>query len=837
MNDLQFAFRQLLKNPGFTTVTVLTLALGIGANTAIFTVINALTLRSLPVRDPEELVQITTRSRSSHVNDVFDYPFYELFRDNTRTLTGLFAATGIGNRDRLIVAADHTGASAEFVRGQVVSGNFFSVLGVPALLGRTLTIADDQPGNPQAALVISQGFWQRRFASDPSIIGRTVIFNDIPFTIVGVTPREFFGIQPGDNPDLWWPMQMMPQVDRDPAGRRLRHGYSTIRLMGRLAPNITRSRAEAELQLVFLRWLKEYAESRSSQWSADQRRSHFSQKLQLRPGHAGYTGLREQFHQPLLILMVIVAVVLMIACANVASLLLARAAARVREFSVRSALGAGRIRLIRQLLVESLLLAGLGGLFGLLLAQGGTRLLLHLMDLKTNLLSFNVAPDSRVLLFTVIVALLTGILFGLAPAFRSSRIDLASALKGSAGTVAGSATRQRLSQALVVTQVALCLVLLIGAGLFVRTLRNLQDMDMGFNRENLVQFSLDFTERLDGVRRTALYKELLARLETLPGVQSASVYNFGLLSGNSWTQRFLAEGQVASPDENLECHGMWAGPRFFETLGMKLISGRDFNAQDELPGGMTNLTAPRIAVINETMARRSFAGVDPLGRRIYSPNNPEKKLEIVGVVKDAKYRSLRQDAPPTIYVPFFQEATSSGAIFALRITGDTRAAMASLQNTVTEIDSAARVRSVKAMNDVVNNSVHRERMVAQLGSFFSLFALALACLGLYGVLSFAVVQRTREIGVRVALGARRRSILSLVIGQGVRLVLIGVLLGIGGALAATRLVSSLLFGVTATDPLTFIGVSFLLVIIAVLASWLPARQATKVDPMIALRYE
>ena len=837
MNDLRFAFRQVLKNPGFTAVAVLTLALGIGANTAIFTVINALMLRSLPVKKPDELVQVVTRSRSGQVDHSFDYPFYELLRDNTHNLAALFFAGGVGNKDRLIVSSDQASPTAEFVRAQIVSGNFFTALGVPAFLGRTFTPTDDQPGNAQPAIVISHGFWQRRFGGDSSIIGKIVSFNDVPFTIVGVTPPGFFGVQPGENPELWWPAQMSPQVDRDPAGRRLKQGYSSFRLFGRLGPGVDRSRAEAELRIVFQRWLQEYAERRASKWSASEQRSHFAQKLELQSGHAGYAAARQQFRRPLLILMVIVAVVLLIACANVASLLLARAAARTREFSVRSALGAGRLRLMRQLLTESLLLAAAGGLLGLLLAQSGTGMLLKFMDVENNPVSFDVAPDSRVLLFTATVALLTGLLFGLVPALRSSRTDLAAALKGTAGTVAGSPSRQRVNQALVVTQVALSLVLLIGAGLFVRTLRNLKVMDMGFNRENVVLFSLDFTERLDAARRTALYKELLTRLETLPGLRSASVYNFGLLSGNNWTDKFLAEGQVAGADEDLSCHGMCAGPRFFETLGITLISGRDFNVQDETPAGATNAAARRSAVINETLARRYFPGVDPLGKRIYSPRNPEKKYEIVGVVKDTKYRSLRQDPPPTLYVPFFHEAMSSGVIFALRTPQESRIALASLQNLVAELDRTARVRTARTMEDVVGDAMHQERVVAQLGSLFSVFAVALACLGLYGVLSFAVVQRTREIGIRIAVGAQKWDVLSLVVKQGFKLGLLGSVLGIVGALVTTRFVSSLLYGVTATDPVTFVGVSLLLIVVAVLASWIPAWRATRVDPMVALRYE
>jgi len=703
------------------------------------------------------------------------------------------------------------------------------------MLGRTITGDDDRPGNPQAIAVISHGFWRRRFGGDPSVVGKAVTFKELPFTIIGVMPAGFFGFQPGENPDLWWPLQMAPQIDRDPMGWRLQAGTSWLRLVGRLSSGVERRQAQLELGVIYERYRDEFAASRSAKWSADLRRRYFAQKFELRPAHAGWTLLRDQFRQPLLILMSVVAAVLLIACANVASLLLAQATARAREFSVRSALGAGRLRLVRQLLTESALLAACGGLFGLLFAQGGTRVLLALMRVEPNPISFSVTPDARVLLFTTGAALVTGILFGLAPALRSSRIDLASALKGAAGNIAGSASRQRLNQTLIITQVALSLVLLVGAGLFVQTLRNLKSMDMGFNRENVLQFDIDFVQRVESTQRTALYKDLLTRLEALPGIQAVSLYGFGLLSGNGWSDRVVGEGYVPTPDEDLICQGMWVGPRFFETLGIPILSGRDFAPHDERAAGVTN--APRVAVINQSMARRYFGDANPVGRRFYFPGQPERRFEIVGLVKDAKYRSLRQESPPTFYVPFFQDSSQEMTVTVR--TRDSRASItpANVQNVVGQVFAAARVQNFKTIEDVVNSSIHQERVVAQLGGFFSLLALALACLGLYGVLSFAVAQRTREIGVRVALGAQRWDLLSMVISKGLKLVLLGSVIGLAGAFAATRLVSNLLYGVTPADPVTFAGVVLLLVVVAALASWLPARRATKVDPMEALRHE
>jgi len=825
--DVRYGVRMLRKNPGFTAVVVVILAVGIGANTAIFTVINTVLLRSLPVENPDELVQIVVTSKSPRPNYTFSYPFYEQLRNGGRSLSGLFAAGCVGRRYRLLVP-NGGDAETEFVRAQTVSGNFFSVLGVPAILGRTITDEDDRPGNPQAVAVISYSFWQRRFGSDPSVVGKVITFDDAPFTIVGVTGPGFFGFQPGENPELWWPLQVSPQS--------LTERWNWLRLMGRLAPGVERRQAEAELAVVYQRYLDDFAAARGAKWTADERTGHFSQKLELWSGHAGWTELRDGLRQPLFILMAVVAGVLLIACANVASLLLARSAARQREFSMRSALGAGRLRIVRQLLVESLLLALLGGLLGFLFAQGGTRILPSVIQVPSDPISFRLGADARVLVFATAVSVLTGLLFGLPPAFRSSRIDLASALKGTAGSVAGSASRQRLHQSLIVAQVALSLVLLIGAGLFVRTLRNLKDLDAGFNRENLILFNLDFTQPLDASRWPALYRELLARLEALPGVRAASLFKTGYLSGEAWTTSVSAEGYVAAPGENLECAGVWVGPRFFETFGTALLSGREFGLRDERPVGPTNAIVPGTAIINHAMARRYFGNENPLGRRLFT-SNPEKKFEIVGVVPDAKYYSLREPSRPTFYLPFFQEPRDSWVNFALRTAGNPRTTMASLASVVQDLDRATRISDVRTMTDVVNASVHQERLIAQLGGFFSVSALVLACLGLYGVLSFAVVQRTREIGVRVALGAQKRNILVLVIGQGVKLALMGAVVGIGGALAATRLVSNLLFGVTPVDLPTFVGITLLLLAVTVLASWLPAGRAARIDPMVALRQE
>jgi predicted permease len=542
-----------------------------------------------------------------------------------------------------------------------------------------------------------------------------------------------------------------------------------------------------------------------------------------------------------MLLMAAVGLVLLIACANVASLLLARAAARRHEFTMRIALGAGRLRLVRQLLTESLLLAALGGGSGLLISQWGIQALLVFMRLQADPISFSVAPDARVLWFTLAATFLTGLLFGLGPALRGSRLDLATALKGAGGSVAGDAARQRFNQALVVAQVALSLALLIGAGLFVRTLQKLKATDAGFNRENVIVFNLDFTQN-PRQRRLQLYKELAARLEALPGVLAAGVTSDFVLARNRPADRIGMEGYEARPDEDLACYEFFVSPRFFEAMGMPILSGRGFEPQDErvpeapISGAHLYANTPLPAVINQSMARRYFGYANPLGRRFYSVIEPQQKYEIVGVVKDVRLKSLREPSPPAYYLPYIFDPGHDAA-FALRTISSPGSMAASLRQVAQEVDPTVRARDVRSLNDVVNTSLHQERVLSQLGGFLSLFALALACLGLYGVLSFSVAQRTREIGVRMALGAQRKDVLSLVVGRGLKLALLGLALGLAAAWAMTRFVANLLYGVTATDPVTFVGVSLLLLLVAGLASWLPARRATKLDPMTVLRHE
>jgi predicted permease len=832
MNDLGFALRMLRRNPGFTTVAVLTLALGIGANTAIFTLVNALLLRALPaVREPHQLFLVTDAGNAS-----LGYPLYEQFRDENKSFPGMFAADHIGKR-RLSVAGP-VGAEAEPVWAQAVSGNFFAVLGVGAAVGRTFTPQDDRAGDPQAVAVISHALWQRRFGLDPAVIGQRIMLDDVPFTVVGVTPQGFFGFEVGRSPDLWWPIQMYPQVKgKDREGLLADKGSWWLRVMGRLKPGVTVKQARAELDVMFQRMLTELA-AHYGLTGKERQRFLGGRRIELEPGVAGYTDLRQTFEKPLFILTVVTGAVLLVACANLAGLLLARGAARQRELTVRAALGAGRLALIRQLVTESLLLAVLGGLLGLLLAQWGVRLLATFLPGYGETVVLGLAPDLRILAFTFGVSALSGVCFGMAPAWQGSRFDLATAIKGEAGSLMGRKSGQFGNKVLVVTQIALSCCLLIGAGLFVQTVQRLKALDVGFNRENLMVFSLDLGKDYDEARRVSMHHEVYRRVESLPGVRSASFSTIRSLSGSEWgwgPGKVAMEGLSSSADEGLEVRGTGVGPRYFETMGIPLLRGRAFGPQDAASASapLTN-QARRPVIIDDTTARKLFGDGDPVGKLLRPIGRDWPPLEVIGVVKNVIHKDLRRGWRISIYG---LETQRPGEFFFVRTTGSPPAVAGGIRRIVRELDPKVEVADLRTMEQLVNEQLLRERTLSRLAGFFSLLALVLACLGLYGLLSYAVARRTPEIGVRMALGAQAGDVLSLVIRQGMALTLLGCLLGLVLALALTRLVSSLLYGVTATDPLTFALTVLLLVGVALAACWLPARRAAQVDPMVALRYE
>jgi predicted permease len=846
--DLRFGMRMLLKNPGFTVVTVITLALGIGANTAIFSLINTALLKTLPVKDPQRLVFFMVAGPQG-MGTGFSYPLLQQFNQNNRSFTGIIAAS---TPDRMRMAEPGTVGQIELVEAGRVSGNFFSELGVSAIAGRTLTEADDGPGGGQPVAVISYNYWKRRFGLDPGVIGRKITLDDFPFTVVGVAPPGFFGIEVGSNTDLWWPIRMTPQVI--PGDQSLNEGaHRWLYLMARLKPDVSVEQAQAEMNAVFRQQLNEIAPGRLADLTPAQRRNYFERNIKLEPGGAGFSWLRQRVKQPLLILLAVVGMVLFIACMNVANLLLARAASRRKEIAMRLALGAGRFRLIRQLLTESLLLAALGGAMGLLLAQWGARLLLVYLP-QEQTATFDLKPDAQILAFTLAVSLLTSLLFGLAPALGATRFDLTSTLKD---VVGAKAARARLTphKLLIVTQVALSLFLLVGAGLFVRSLRNLNSIDAGFDRQNVMLFSLNAPGGYTLAQRVNLYRQALERLESLPGARAASLASFSLLSGSGINSNIVVEGYANRPDEDMDCHRLWVGPKYFATMGIPLLQGRDFGPQELQPqGGLPaeqpaeNQTprpspapsAPIAAIINQTMARYFFRDENPLGRRFRVQNGPLQGIpvEVIGVIKDAKYYNLREQTPRTYYLSFFQRPREGEAgTMLLRSFADPASATTAIRRAVGEVDPQTQVVNLQTMNDMVDASLMQERFVAQLGGFFSLFALLLTAIGLYGLMSYATARRTQEIGIRIALGARTADVVRLVLREAMLLVSVGVVIGLGAAFAGARLVESILFRLSPNDPLTIALAALLMLIVAALACWVPVRRATKVDPIIALRSE
>jgi predicted permease len=834
--DLRYGARMMLKSKMFTLVAVLSLALGIGANTAIFSLINALMLRMLPVKNAEELALFSVAGPNvpSGVSYNCNYPLYEMFRGRAQSFIGVIAGAGVG-RARLL--APEPGAVAESVQQQRVSGNFFSVLGVNAVLGRTLTEADDNQANGQPGAVISFEYWRRRFGLDPQVVGRQVTVNNTALTIVGVAPPDFFGFEVGTRPELWWPIKALndPNLSRE--------GSNWIRVIGRLRPGVSVAQAQAEMEAIFQQQINDVA-ARSTSWTPTQQRNHFERHARLEAGGAGYTRLRQQFRQPLFILMAAVGLTLLIACVNVANLLLARAATRRKEIAVRLALGAGRFRLVRQLLTESVMFSLLGGVAGLLFARAFLRGLIRYLPQQTQT-ALDVALDMRVLAFTIVVSVITGLLFGLAPAWQATRLNLTASLKDQTGASA-SRSRLALNKTLVVTQVALSLFLLIGAGLFARSLWNLRTLDAGLDYENIVQFSIDPGGGYDARQRSDIYKQMLARLEALPGVQSATLLYFSLLSGDSGLRfNVSVPGYTQTPDENMQCSEMAVGTRFFETMKMPILAGRDFGLQDDRPptppnsqpGAFPSMAGapPLYAVINQAMARYFFGNENPVGRRFIVRG--DWQVEIIGVTKDAKYKDLREQPPRAYYLYYFQQPQREGVTFQLRAGGGTANYAATLGRLAREISPQAQVIGLRMMADVVNESLTQERFIAQLGSAFSLFALLLACVGLYGVMSYTVARRTNEIGVRMALGAQGADVVRMVMKETMLMVAIGMAIGLGAALATTRLIATLLFELSPYDPLTIATAALLMTVVAAFAGYLPARRASRVDPMTALRFE
>jgi predicted permease len=789
--DLRYGLRTLRKNPSFAATAILSLALGIGGNAAIFTAVNAVLLKMLPVRDPRQLALLRP----------VPYPAYELLRDQNSVFSSMLACAGIS-----------LAGSAGPIDGQLVSGSYFETLGVSAALGRGLTTADDLPSATPAA-VISYGYWQNRFAANPRALGQSISLNGIAFTIIGIAPPGFFGLELGNRPDVYVPLNLEPRLrpGSDALRARLRWWVTT---MGRLRPGVSERQAQADLDRIFPEFLRATVANVPLGGSENRTAAFLRERVVLEPGSKGLSKLRKQYAHPLLVLMGVVGLVLLIACANLANLLLSRSVAREREIALRIAVGAGRGRVIRQLLTESIALAALGGAAGLALAHWGIRLLPSL-DLRL---------DLRVVLFTASLSLLTGIVFSVLPALRASQIEIVPALKQVGRTPPLAAGRF-----LAVFQVALSIVLLVGAGLFVRTFQNLASVDFGFARSHTVLFSVNpGGSAFTGARLQNLYGELAARLAALPGVLSVSFSQASPLGGNDSTTTISEFGSTPAVHENSHAHRNIVSPGFFGTLGIHLLAGRDFTERDRE-------MAPNAAIVNETFARQFFGSRKPLGKTLgYGAGQRSGPVTIVGVVADSKYNDPREQCIPMVFLPYRQFPSIAGMTFELRTTSEPSALERSIRG---QVGRDLTIANITTIDRQIDESLRPERMIATLVSLFGLVALLLAAVGLFGVVNYSVARRTNEIGIRMAIGARPREMLQMVLREAVWLVVCGLAVGIPTALAAGRLTGSLLFGVTATDPYTLAAAIAVLLTAALIAAFLPAYRASRVDPLIALRHE
>jgi putative ABC transport system permease protein len=826
IQDLRYGIRMLAKSPGFTAVAVLTLALGIGANTAIFTLVNAVMLKSLPVAHPQQLVLL--RWESPHATtDSLPYPTFSELRDGNSNFAGMFAFHDLE-------LATSVEGKAGVAGGELVSGNFFSILGVSVAAGRTFTAEEDRTPGRNAVAIISYEYWRRQFGLDRSVVGKPITLNGVPFNIIGVAARGFDGVSLGDRQDIWIPMMMQAQVMD---GRSLLNDPNGwfFQIMARRKVGISDQQAEASLNVLYQRIARQESGVKLTPQAAQELTS---QRIVLLPASKGVSSFRDRFSKPLLLLMALVGLVLLVACANVANLVLARASVRQKEFALRAALGASRWRLLRQMLTESLLLAGLGGVTGFLLAVWGDNLLLSLPWNNGAPLPITLRPDATMLVFTASLALLTAALFGIAPAWNSAKLDLNSALKASGGRVAAGSdnrhTRWGLRGPLVICEVAISLVLMVGAGIFIRSLLKLMGASPGFDRNNVLLVWVDPT--LVGFRGNPLinvYERFADAMRTLPGVQSVSLSALPPMTRSQWLTGVFAEGRAPGANENTTARWNLVSPGYFRTLDIPLLLGRDFTPQD-------NAAAPQVAIINEAMARFYFGSASAVGKRLSFISPERGEIEIIGVVRNAKYGSFRESTPHMLYLPYLQTPPASwsfGMALEIRTTGNPDNLVGAVRQAIRGVERDVPASGFITLADEVNNSFAQEREVAQLSSFFGIVGLLLGCVGLYGVMSYSVAQRTHEIGIRMALGAQREDVLRHVIGQGLRLTLIGVGVGIAGALGLTRFLSSLLYGVNPTDPLTFIAVPLILTAVALLASYIPARRATQVDPIVALRYE
>jgi predicted permease len=847
--DVRYGLRMLAKNPGFTAIAVLTLALGIGANTAIFSILDSVLLRALPVPNPGELSILTdpdvhgsTFGSEGGERSQLAYSEFQYLRDHNEVFSHIFAADSQLPEVTVRIGAGSANSQAhtESVHVLLVSGDYFETLGAKPAAGQVFTPEVDRARGGAPVAVISYAFWKRRFGLDPSALERTIQVRSDSFEIAGVTQPGFFGETVGQATDVWLPITMADAIypGRDllsPSPQGLLNQHLWLQAMGRRKPGITNSQANASLNLAFRRLIESLINPGVTEQA---RREFLDQRLKVRSAARGASTVHEAFSEPLKFLMALVGLVLLIACANVANLLLARGAARQKEFVMRIAMGADRFRLVRQLLTESLLLAILAACAGIFLAFWADSLLLRMVQGDASgpsAIQLNLQPDARVLGFTLLVTLLTAVLFGLFPSLHATNLDLAGRMKSNAsGTGCESRIRRlSLSKALVVAQVAFSVVLLVAAGLFVHSLAKLSHMDLGYNRENLLLFRIDASAGgYKAAATTGLYQDLLARISALPGLRGVTMSHDGLFNDAESADPIAVEGYTPKFGEEMHSRFDAVGPGYFSTVGIPILLGREITAQDSA-GGL------RAAVINETFAHRFFSNTNPIGKHIRDtyPGNPGDCV-VVGVAADAKYNSMREKTPPRIYLPLFNPMwEQNSAAFEVRTFADAASASAALRSAVQEVSPSLPPINIRTMTGLIEATLQTDRFIEQLSSAFGLLAILLASIGLYGVMTYNVARRTRDIGIHMALGAAPGALRWQVLRETLVLVFIGIAIGVPAALAGTRLVRSMLFGLGFADPIVVVAAAALLAVVAVLAGFLPARRASQVDPMVALRYE
>jgi predicted permease len=864
LRDLRYAFRGLLRAPLFTVVAVASIALGIGANTAIFTLVDQVLLRQLPVREPEQLVLLTQlgpHSGNNRGGNSTSFPMYEDFREAfvDRALVPALPRISQAYDDLPVASPIFSGMFARYalslnvgyggqtdrVTGELVSGTYFPVLGVGAAVGRLITPEDDRVRNGHPVAVLSYEYWRTRFGADSGVIGKTIVVNNYPFTIIGVSQAGFDGVDIGYAPGVRVPMmmkaKMTPSWD-DLDNRRSRWAN----VFGRLKPGVTPDQAKVALQPYFkgIRAMEvQEAPFRTS--SERQRQQFLSGTIDLLPAAQGRSPLRIQLRQPLWLLMGTVVGVLLIACANVASLLIARATSRQKEFAVRLALGAGRGRIVSQLLAESVLLAALGGLFGLVVARWTSGFLLGFLPTGETPHVISASLDWRILAFNFALALATGVLFGLAPALRSTRPRLAPTLKDQVGTVAGGGSGLRFRKALVVAQVMLSVLLLIGAGLFIRSLHNLHLTDIGMRTDSLLTFHIDPSIGGYSPERTQqFYQQLLDRMKAHTGVSGVAIAAMPVFEGSGWDSTMTVEGYEAKPGENMNPSCNAVSPGYFRTMGVPFVAGRDFDQRDagviKPPDPKTlGATTFRVAIVNERFAKYYYGDASPIGRRIGFGGDPgtPTPIEIIGVVKDAKYSGVRAEIPRTVYFAYQQMDNAGSAAVYVRSMQNSTAAFAAVRSTVREMDSNIPIYNLRTLARQIERSLLTERLVATLSSAFGVIATLLAVIGLYGLMAYTVSRRTREVGLRIALGAVSGDVVWLVMREVIVLVGIGVTLGLAAAWGLSRLIGNQLYGVSPNDPVTMVAAALALAFIALVAGYVPASRAARVNPVTALRYE